>query len=87
MSLTCPQVALGSGRRIFHGFQSRNLIIESGCGQLECSLLGCCYCALKKASLLSSSGGPLSRPRHVPSSFLASVNKEVRHMLFIAQCT
>ena len=33
--------------------------------------------ALKKASL--------SRPRHVPSSFVASVNKEVRHV--IAQCT
>ena len=40
--------------------------------------------ALKKASLLSSSGGPLSRPRHVPSSFVASENKEVRHV--IAQC-
>ena len=37
--------------------------------------------ALKKASLLSSSGGPLSRPRHVPSSFVASVNKEVRHVI------
>ena len=36
--------------------KSRNLIIESGCGQLECSLLPLC-CALKKASLLSSSGG------------------------------
>ena len=51
--------------------QSANFeIIESGCGQLECSLLPC---ALKKASLLSSSGGPLSRPRRVPSSFVASV--------------
>ena len=62
----------------------QNLIIESGCGQLECSLLSC-HAALKKASLLSSSGGPLSRPRHVPSSFVASDNKEVRHV--IAQCT
>ena len=65
----------------------RNLIIESGCGQLECSLLPCswCQCALKKASLLSSSGGLMSMPRHVPSSFVASDNKEVRHV--IAQCT
>ena len=61
-----------------------SLIIESGCDQLESSLLPC-HCALKKASLLSSSGGPLSRPRHVPSSLVASVNKEVRHV--IAQCT
>ena len=38
-----------------------------------------------KASLLSSSGGPLFRPRHVASSFVASDNKEVRHV--IAQCT
>ena len=37
-------------------------------------------CPLKKASLLSSSGGSLSRPRHVPSSFVASVSKEVRHV-------
>ena len=38
-------------------------------------------CALKKASLLFSPGGPLSRPRHAPSSFVASVNKEVRHVI------
>ena len=36
----------------------------------------------EEASLHSSSGGPLSRPMHVPSSFVAL---EVRHV--IAQCT
>ena len=28
----------------------------------------------------SFSGGPLSRPRHVPSSFVVLVNKEIRHV-------
>ena len=68
---------------IFHGFhakgpvpssrtlKSRKSTNESWVWSIRVQLAA--SCALKKASLLSSPGGPLSRPRHVPSSFIASV--------------